>query len=93
MADIFEKAKKFASDRAKAKGNFVKDFFSLRSITKAHFFNVCNGGKNVKMNEKPGLVWSFSQVFCYFQFPISATNFHCGASLVHTTLTRDTDAF
>ncbi len=50
MADIFEKAKKFPNDRTKAKGNcdFVKDFFSLKTVTKAHLFNLCNVEKMAK---------------------------------------------
>ncbi len=51
MADVFEKVKKFASDSTKAKGNinFVQDFlFSLKSITKAHLFNLYNCGEKKK---------------------------------------------
>ncbi len=45
MADVFEKTKIFASDSANAKGscNFLKEFFSVKSTTKAHLFNSCNG--------------------------------------------------
>ncbi len=42
MADVFDKATKFARDGAKAKGpcNFSNYFFSLKkSTTKAHLFN------------------------------------------------------
>ncbi len=48
MADVLEKAKKFACDSAKAKSNreFVKDVFSLKSITNTHLFDLCNGEKN-----------------------------------------------
>ncbi len=39
---------KLASDSGKAKSNynFVKDFFSLKSMTKAHLCNLCNGERN-----------------------------------------------
>ncbi len=56
MADVFKKAKKFASDSAKAKGNYNLEkiflFVCLKSMTKARLFNLCTGERIVKINEK-----------------------------------------
>ncbi len=85
MADVSEKAKKFASDSAKAKGNynFVKVvFFPLKSMTKVHLLNVCYCEKIGKIIEKLRSVSLFGQVLHYFRFSVSATNFHLGASLI-----------
>ncbi len=63
-------------------------------MTKAHLFNLCNGEKNGKINEK----LTKMRLELGFQphvslFSVSATNFHFGASLVlnlmfHFSFTR-----
>ncbi len=79
MADVFEKAEKFAKEVPKQEVivKSVKDFFPLKSMTKAHYLMyvmVKKLGKKTK--NKMHSVSVFSQVLHYLQFSVWTTNFH-----------------
>ncbi len=54
MTDISKKAKKFASDSAKAKGNCNFVIFFLWEVWGEDIYLICNGGKRAKYMKNCG---------------------------------------